>query len=149
MGEPLLKSAILFLLCVCVVDVFAVGQSRNSQQTSDRRITHPEGVRELPSQNKRWALLIGVDKYEDSNISALKGSANDARALKEVLVSYGGFPQDQVIVLSSDEPVERLPTRKNILRRLSNLAGLVPKDGLLLISFAGHGIDRDGQGFLI
>jgi hypothetical protein len=29
------------------------------------------------------------------------------------------------------------------------LAGLVPKDGLLLISFAGHGIDRNGQGFLI
>jgi hypothetical protein len=127
----------------------AIGQSPHSQQSSQRLLTHPDDVKALPSLNKRWALLIGVDRYEDSNISSLKGAANDARSLNQALVNYGGFPQDQVIVLSSDEPFERQPTRKNILRRLSNLAGLVPKDGLLLISFAGHGIDRNGQGFLI
>lgn len=41
-----------------------------------------------------------------------------------------------------------LPTRGNILRRLSNLRGIVPADGLLLLSFAGHGIERGGRGFL-
>jgi len=126
----------------------AISQSSSTKQ-SDRLITHPETVKTLPSQNKRWALLIGVDRYEDSNISPLKGASNDARSLRDVLVSYAGFSQDQVIVISSDEPAERQPTRKNILRRLSNLSGLVPKDGLLLVSFAGHGIDRNGRGFLI
>lgn len=125
-----------------------ISQSSNIKQ-SDRLITHPETVKILPSQNKRWALLIGVDRYEDSNISSLRGAGNDVRSLREVLVNHAGFPQDQVIVLSSDEPTERQPTRRNILRRLSNLSGLVPKDGLLLVSFAGHGIDRNGQGFLI
>ncbi len=124
-------------------------QPQSDQQPPNRIITHRQSVSALPSQNKRWALVIGVDKYEDSNISALKGAANDARGLKEVLVKFAGFPEDQVIVLSSNEPFERQPTRRNILRRLSNLAGLVPQDGLLLISFAGHGIDRNGQGFLI
>jgi hypothetical protein len=124
-------------------------QSQGDQQPSNRLITHPESVKALPSQSKRWALLIGVDRYEDSNIGPLRGAANDANSLKEVLIRYAGFPQDQVIVLSTNEPPERQPSRKNILKRLSNLSGLVPKDGLLLISFAGHGIDRNGRAFLI
>jgi hypothetical protein len=124
-------------------------QSQSDQQPANRLITHPEPITALPSQTKRWALLIGVDRYEDSNIGPLRGAANDANSLKGVLIRYAGFPQDQVIVLSTNEPPERQPTRKNILKRLSNLSGLIPKDGLLLISFAGHGIDRNGRAFLI
>ena len=123
--------------------------AQESTKPSERGLTHPQSVATLPAAGKRWALLIGVDQYEDSNITALRGAANDAAYLKDTLVKYAGFPSDQVIVLSTNEPAERQPTRKNILKRLSNLAGLVPKDGLLLISFAGHGIERQGRGFLI
>ncbi|HSS20370.1 MAG TPA: caspase family protein [Pyrinomonadaceae bacterium] len=103
----------------------------------------------MPSKAKRWALVIGVDQYRDGQISALKGSVNDAHALAGALVQYAGFPVDQVIVLTTDQAEERQPTRINILTYLSNLASLVPKDGLLLISFAGHGIERGGQAYLI
>ncbi len=103
----------------------------------------------LPVSAKRWALVIGVDKYTDPQISPLKGSDNDARLIANALVRYAGFPQDQVILLSTDQPTERQPTRVNILRRLSNLSTAVPKDGLLLVSFAGHGMERSGQAFLL
>lgn len=103
----------------------------------------------LPVGPKRWALIIGVDKYMDPQISPLKGSDNDARLIADALVRYAGFPQDQVILLSTTQPMERQPTRVNILRRLSNLSTAVPKDGLLLISFAGHGMERGGQAFLM
>jgi tetratricopeptide (TPR) repeat protein len=103
----------------------------------------------LPVGPKRWALVIGVDKYMDPQISPLKGSDNDARLIADALVRYAGFPQDQVILLSTSQPMERQPTRVNILRRLSNLSTAVPKDGLLLISFAGHGMERGGQAFLM
>jgi len=103
----------------------------------------------LPVAPKRWALVIGVDKYMDPQISPLKGSDNDARLIADALVRYAGFPQDQVILLSTAQPMERQPTRVNILRRLSNLSTAVPKDGLLLISFAGHGMERGGQAFLL
>ncbi len=118
-------------------------------KTSERGLTHPQSVNVLPAHTKRWALLIGVDQYEDTNITPLRGAANDAHSLRATLIKYAGFPPDQVIVLATSEPAERRPTRTNVLKRLSNLAGLVPKDGLLLISFAGHGIDRQGRGFLI
>jgi len=106
-------------------------------------------ITSLPVGPKRWALVIGVDKYMDPQISPLKGSDNDARLIADALVRYAGFPQDQVILLSTAQPMERQPTRVNILRRLSNLSTAVPKDGLLLISFAGHGMERGGQAFLL
>jgi len=106
-------------------------------------------VTSLPVSAKRWALVIGVDKYVDPQISPLKGSDNDARQIADALTRFAGFPQDQVILLSTSQPVERQPTRVNILRRLSNLSTTVPKDGLLLVSFAGHGMERGGQAFLL
>src|SRR5215211_8497504 len=106
-------------------------------------------VKALPSTAKRYAIVIGVDQYADTQITTLGGASNDAKALAKALVDYAGFPGEQVTLLASDQPAERQPTRGNILRRLSNLAAVIPKDGLLLLSFAGHGIERGGQAFLL
>jgi hypothetical protein len=108
-----------------------------------------ETVRQLPAKAKRYAIVIGVDRYDDTQITTLGGSVNDAKTLANALVQYAGFPADQVTLLASDQPVERQPTRGNILRRLSNLSAVIPKDGLLLLSFAGHGVERGGQAFLL
>jgi tetratricopeptide (TPR) repeat protein/uncharacterized caspase-like protein len=117
--------------------------------TSNADAGQLDQIKALPASAKRWALVIGVDKYVDPQISALKGSDNDARMIADALVRYSGFPQDQVILLATNQPTERQPTRVNILRRLSNLSTTVPKDGLLLVSFAGHGMERGGQAFLL
>ena len=114
-----------------------------------RQLEQIEPLKTLPGKGKRWALVVGVDKYADPQVSPLRGAANDARILAETLVRYAGFPSDQVILLSTDQPAERQPTRVNLLRRLSNLAAAVPKDGLLLISFSGHGMERGGHAFLL
>jgi hypothetical protein len=115
----------------------------------DLRLKEIDTVKELPSKAKRWALVIGIDEYRDRQINSLKGATNDARMLADALAHYAGFPRDQIILLATDQPEERQPTRVNILRRLSNLASVVPKDGLLLISFAGHGMERSGQAYLL
>ncbi|MDQ2975091.1 MAG: caspase family protein [Acidobacteriota bacterium] len=120
-----------------------------ASSTATSTLSEVNQVSALPVSAKRWALVIGVDKYQDPQISPLKGSDNDARLIADALVRYAGFPRDQVILLSTDQPAERQPTRVNILRRLSNLSTAVPKDGLLLVSFAGHGMERSGQAFLL
>lgn len=121
----------------------------NTQDPAARQLEQIEPLKSLPSKAKRWAIVVGVDKYADPQISPLRGAANDARVLADALVRYSGFPADQVILLASDQPVERQPTRTNLLRRLSNLAAAVPKDGLLLLSFSGHGMERGGKAFLL
>jgi hypothetical protein len=139
-----------FAAGVLVCSFLASAVSQTSPQTDQaRQLQQVEPVKSWPSKAKRWALVIGVDKYTDPQISPLKGSDNDARLIADALIRYAGFPADQVILLSTDQPVERQPTRVNILRRLTNLSAAVPKDGLLLFSFAGHGMERGGQAFLL
>jgi len=104
-------------------------------------------VAKLPVSTKRFALVIGVDAYQDAGISNLRGASNDAKAIADALATYAGFPSDQIILLTSEQPTELQPTRGNIIRRLSNLRQVVPKDGLLWVSFAGHGIERDHQAY--
>ena len=106
-------------------------------------------VASWPGKQKRWALVIGVDRYADTQITTLGGSSNDAKSIANALVRYAGFPEDQVVLLATDQPAERQPTRGNILRRLSNLASVMPSDGLLFLSFAGHGMERENQAFLL
>jgi formylglycine-generating enzyme required for sulfatase activity len=116
----------------------------------NRDISLPSSQRTaLPEKPERYALLVGIDRYEDSQINPLQGAANDARTLRSALIQAAGFPADQVFLLTSEQTSVRQPTRGNILRRLSNLKALIPPSGLLLFFFAGHGIQQQDQGFLL
>jgi len=92
-------------------------------------------IKELPAKSKRFALVVGVDEYQDEQISRLSGAGNDAKALAERTGALRRLPADQVILLASDQPQQRQPNRGNILQYLSNLRGIVPEDGLLVVSF--------------
>ncbi len=138
-------STVLFLLLMSPLAAPAQGKSGERGM----KLQSPAPIKALPGSAKRFALVIGVDQYADTQITTLGGAGNDAKTLAFALSQYAGFPSDQVTLLASDQPAERQPTRGNILRRLSNMAAVIPPDGLLLISFAGHGIERGGQAFLL
>ena len=125
-----------------LVALFVTFNVQTSKAQSSSRGVGLSSVKTLPSAAKRYAIVIGVDQYADTQITTLGGASNDAKALAKALTQYAGFPEEQVTLLASDQPAERQPTRGNILRRLSNLAAVIPRDGLLLLSFAGHGIER-------
>jgi len=141
----------LELMFAALILLVVPTSSQVNTQKSSRglRVEASDSVKTLPGRNLRYALVIGVDQYADTQITTLGGASNDAKTLANALIKYAGFPAEQVTLLASDQPAERLPTRGNILRRLSNMAAVVPPEGLLLISFAGHGIERGGQAFLL
>lgn len=143
------KSNVLVLLVLIAAFGLAPASVRAQRNERGLKIESGAAVKALPGASKRYALIIGVDQYADTQITTLGGASNDAKALANAIVQYAGFPSEQVTLLASDQPAERQPTRGNILRRLSNLAAVIPADGLLLISFAGHGIERGGQAFLL
>jgi hypothetical protein len=120
-------------------------------QTDERglRVKPLEKVSALPAPEKRWALIIGIDAYEDPQINRLEAASNDAKLLAAALISYGAFPREQVIIMTSDGAPRNRPSRGNILRRLSNLQGIVPTEGFLVVAFAGHGIERGGRAYLL
>src|ERR1044072_955403 len=130
-----------------VVGARSFAQTQKDKDGRGMRVNAVNTVASLPAGSKRFALIVGVDEYQDTQITSLEGAGNDAKSIVEALVRYAGFPRDQITLLTADQPVERKPTRGNILRRLSNLRTAMPKDGLLVIAFAGHGIERDGQAY--
>jgi uncharacterized caspase-like protein len=119
--------------------------------TSDRPCLagRRELIEEWPDSEKRFALVIGVEDYQDIRISRFNHAATDARALADALAQSAGFKREQITLLASSEPAERQPTRSAILRHLAGLQGRVTQDGLLLIFFAGHAIERDGKAYLL
>jgi len=143
-----MTSRVFLIFGTLAAVVFLPNYLQVKAQRQENRDLRVQEVKELPAKWKRFALIIGVDEYQDEQISRLSGATNDAKALAGALVRYAGFPADQVILLASDQPQQRQPNRGNILQYLSNLTGMVPKDGLLLVSFAGHGVDRAGRGYL-
>jgi hypothetical protein len=138
----------MLLLGILLGAVASTPLTKVRGQNSDRILSHPP-IKSLPSNDKRWALIIGIDNYDDEHITPLKGATNDANVLAQVLEENAGFDENHVIVLTNEQEGSRRPTRANILKYISHLKNLVPKDGLLLVSFSGHGIERDQQAFLI
>src|SRR4030095_15591432 len=150
--RPHLRSYVLIvtlLICACAASGDAICSRTQAQKDGRGLRVVPKAVESLPGSSKRFALVIGVDEYQDAQINKLGGATNDAKAIVDGLIQFAGFPRDQVVLLTGDQPTERRPTRGNILRRLSNLRTAASKDGLLLLAFAGHGIERDGQAYLL
>ncbi len=145
----LLSFAVCLLISLLGLSFQTFAQQPDIQNNKNERGLGLPTVSEWPTSAKRYALVIGVEQYQDKQITPLTAAANDAKLLAGALVQYAGFPTDQVVLLASDQPAERQPTRENILRRLSNLRAAIPSDGLLLVSFAGHGIEREGRAFLL
>lgn len=99
------------------------------------------------AESNRWALVVGVDKC--AAIGELKVCAADARALAAQLAQVG-YAGSEITVLADDSAdLSTWPTIGNVKRRLEILAeGAGPEDSILFF-FSGHGVTRDGEGYLV
>ena len=85
---------------------------------------------------KRWAVVIGVSKYKDRRIPALRYAAADARAFYQWLTSPagGGYNPANVKLLLDEQA-----TYGNVRNALYEwIRGAIAED-LVVVYFAGHG----------
>ncbi len=95
---------------------------------------------------KKHALLVGVEDYRDKMISRLNFARADATALAERLTGHCGF--DTVRVLAEDSGEDE-PLLVNIVTALRDIGSQLRSGDLFLFFFAGHGIEKDGHGYLL
>jgi hypothetical protein len=103
----------------------------------------------IPSDNqdnKKIALVIGIDRYIDNEIPILSGAENDAKELFELLTSeIGGFEQDETKYLLYGERARQ----RNILERISDIFREDDTLEIALLYFSGHGfVDKRGDLYL-
>jgi len=111
------------------------------------------GPREVVQKErpKRWAILIGVDRYEDeTGIGSLKYCAADMKLLHRVLTGPGGgFDPKNVLLMTRESERLHRPTYSNIMNMLHVWLADVKADDDVLVAFSGHGITRDRQVYLL
>lgn len=105
----------------------------------------PVAAGEEAARGKRYAVLVGVKEYDHSGLSPLSYTENDVVELGKVLRAAGYV----VTVLCDSEGEKaptRLPTGKNIRSALADVLGPCKRDDLVLVAFAGHGLQFDKAG---
>lgn len=96
----------------------------------------------------RWAVIVGVSKYQDSNLN-LKYADRDAEALHQLLLTPegGGFQDDHIRILTNEQA-----TTGNINHALRSFLKKPAREDLVLIYFACHGSpdpDRPANVYLL
>lgn len=97
----------------------------------------------LAAPVRRWALLIGINKYLNLPGKDLKGCVNDVEQMKRTLIERFEFTEGQIELLRNEDA-----TRDNMLQALDRLVERTEKNELVFFQFAGHGsrmTDREGN----
>ncbi|KAI8640055.1 caspase domain-containing protein [Parasitella parasitica] len=90
-------------------------------------------------RGRKRALLIGINYFNTEN--ELSGCINDVHNIKEFLISMYGFHQDDMVILTDDQPqdTEFFPTRANILSAMQWLVSDSKSNDSFFFHYSGHG----------
>lgn len=88
------------------------------------------------SAQERLALVVGIDEYQ--NVDDLRKATSDARAVSGVLENIGF---EVITLLDADE--------RRFNRQLADFTAAIDPGDEVVFYFAGHGIEIDGQNYLL
>jgi hypothetical protein len=93
----------------------------------------------IKRDSKYFALLIGIEEYEDEGIEDLDHPVGDAENFYKSLTRNYAFEPENITFLKN-------PTRSNIISALDRLRTRITPEDNLLIFYAGHGFwDEEGR----
>jgi len=103
------------------------------------------------SNQRKWAILVGVNEYIDPAVQSLKYSVNDVKSLYEILVdpNRGGYEKDYALLITDGAERKRLPTRNNVMYAVNSIARIAEPDDTILFAFSGHGMEEKGLSYLL
>ena len=95
------------------------------------------------AEGKRYAILVGIDRYDRPDINPLRCAVADAHALAG---AFRELQYDKVFELTSnDAGSDDYPNRVNVLFRLDWLRQRVKPEDTVVFFFAGHGVQQEDK----
>jgi tetratricopeptide (TPR) repeat protein len=102
---------------------------------------------ERKSIGNTWAIVIGIEDYDDRKMTDLDFSVDDAEDLTHMLLDQGSIPPDHIVLLTDKrgrefkKVIRKEPTLDNIRRELfTNLRKKTSKKDSVIIYYSGHGV---------
>lgn len=96
---------------------------------------------------KRYALLVGVEKYRHAKLDDLKYCGDDVLALEKILTPQGYrclVLRNESDAKASQPPAAIAPTAANIEAGLKSMLSVAGKEDLVLVVLSGHGLQPLG-----
>jgi len=134
-----------------LVEAVVYGQSPATPRGNEKFTAVPLSVAAARfDKGNKWAVVIGVNKYQDQNIPLLRYCVADATLVAKQLVEHCGYARERVLTLTDERPEEKhRPLRKNLDEQLRAWLSQAKPGDTVLVYFSGHGfLDDRGQGFL-
>ncbi|MDX2105317.1 MAG: caspase family protein [Candidatus Melainabacteria bacterium] len=116
----------------------SVATTTTTTQTPNKTttvVTQGPKAADKPIDDK-WALVVGISKFQDGSIGRLKYSAKDAKDFAEFLVAKCNFKRDHVRLLLDEQA-----TQRRILEELGDkfLPRVADPNDLVVFYFSSHG----------
>ena len=89
--------------------------------------------------DKKYAVIIGIDKYKFEDVPNLEYAESDAKSIKEKLVTKFKYEEEDIFELYGEKA-----TKEHILNLFLKLKKKVKYDDSIIFFFAGHGYSEDG-----
>jgi hypothetical protein len=109
----------------------------------------------MTNPSKRFGVIVGISNYSQvATNNNLRFTVNDAERLYQALHTKGGFA-DENLKLLVDVPSDEykgsalMPTRSNILSAVNQFAAAATENDVLLVFFAGHGVEVGSHPYLL
>lgn len=93
----------------------------------------PERPKVPAGPPKKWAVIVGINRYASPALPELPGAVNDSREMRGVLLDAMGFKSSEVTVLTDAKA-----TRDAILGAIRAIAQKAGPNDLVLFYFSGH-----------
>ena len=164
--HPKLKIA-CYLLTITLLSLNIIADTLAQNETSRPTIIQKDLIikrRERPLSNEerdlrirpnttslrnKWAVMVGVRKYDDEQITPLRYTVDDVTALYEVLTDpeLSGFSKSRVKLLTDDTADK--PTRGKIMSALSVMLNNAASNDTVLFFYSGHGFEVASEGYIL
>ena len=96
-----------------------------------------------PAQGKKYALLVGVDKYEKGSLlPGLPFPRRDVEELAKVFLQ-AGYEKDNVVIMTKErglEDFDLMPTAEHIRNQFQLLLAQLKPGDSIIVALAGHGV---------
>ena len=114
------------------------GQQVSPVPTSSITAQATSPLADLGPVSRRWAVIIGVAKYQHrgERLESLRYADRDARAFRDFLISEAGghFSPSHILLLANEQA-----TTRNLRKSLFGFLKSAIKEDLVVIYFSGHG----------
>jgi len=145
------KTALVVAVALAAVGILAPSSLAQPPAAEGRAVAvEDRSLARRFDAGRKWAVVIGVNRYLDPVITSLEFCVPDAQRVAETLAGKCGYENERILLITDDQPQDHLrPLGINLRKQIAGWLKNARPGDTALVFFSGHGfLDARGQGFL-